>query len=97
MTRHKFAVGQIVDFDSRLMPAPRPSGPFEVMRVLPAEDIHSQTYRIKSKTEPFERNAKEYEIVAVASPAAEKVANWAQWLGADTAGRPKTARPVRSR
>ena len=65
MTRHKFAVGQIVDFDSRLMPMPRPSGPFEVTRVLPAEDIHSQTYRIKSKTEPFERNAKEYEIVAV--------------------------------
>ena len=51
---------------------PRPSGPFEVMRVLPAEDIHSQTYRIKSKTEPFERNAKEYEIVAVDSPAAER-------------------------
>ena len=97
MTRHKFAVGQIVDFDSKLMPMPRPSGPFEVTRVLPAEDIHSQTYRIKSKTEPFERNAKEYEIVAVESPAAEKGANWGQWLGADPMRRPKTSRPVRTR
>ena len=79
------------------MPMPRPSGPFEVTRVLPAEDIHSQTYRIKSKTEPFERNAKEYEIVAVNSPAAEKGANRAQWLDADPARRPKSSRPVRSR
>ena len=97
MTRHRFAVGQIVDFDSKLVPMPRPSGPFEVTRVLPAEDVHSQTYRIKSKTEPFERNAKEYEIVAVDSPAAEKEANGGHWLGADALRRPKPSRPNRSR
>ena len=30
-----------------------------------ADDVRSRTYRIKSKAEPFERSAKEYEIVAV--------------------------------
>jgi len=65
MTRHKFAIGQIVDFDTRVTPLPRPSGPYEVTRVLPAEDVRSRTYRIKSKAEAFERSAKEYEIVAV--------------------------------
>jgi hypothetical protein len=65
MTGHKFAIGQIVEFDARVTPLPRPSGPFEVTRVLPAEDVRSRTYRIKSKAEPFERSAKEYEIVSV--------------------------------
>jgi hypothetical protein len=71
MTRHKFAIGQIVDFDTKITPSPRPNGPYEVLRVLPAEDARTQTYRIKSKAEPFERSAKEYEIVAVGSPATE--------------------------
>jgi hypothetical protein len=66
MTRHKFAIGQIVEFDTPTAPTPRPRGPFEVTRVLPADDVRSQTYRIKSKAEPFERSVKEYEIVAVA-------------------------------
>jgi len=67
MVSHKFAVGQVVDFDRKLLPSLRSSGPYEVTRVLPAEDARSQTYRIKSKAEPFERSAKEYEIVAVQS------------------------------
>jgi hypothetical protein len=71
MIEHKFAVGQIVDFDRKLLPSPRPTGPYEVTRVLPAEDARSQTYRIKSKAEPFERSAKEYEIVAVEPAASE--------------------------
>ena len=65
MIRHKFAIGQIVDFDTRVTPTPRPVGPYEVTRVLPAEDVRSRAYRIKSKAEAFERTAKEYEIVAV--------------------------------
>ncbi len=65
MTRHKFAIGQLVDFDRRITAMPKPNGPYEVVRVLPAEDVRSQTYRIKSRTEPFERSANEYEIVAV--------------------------------
>ena len=69
MTRHKFAIGQIVDFDTRITPVPRASGPYQVVRVLPAEDLRSQTYRIKSKAEPFERSVKEYEILAIPQPA----------------------------
>ena len=97
MTRHKFAIGQFVDFDSRVTPMPRPSGPFEVVRVLPAEDSNSRTYRIKSKAEPFERSAKEYELVAVGSPSAEQGARMALWLGADPMRRLHAARPFRSR
>jgi hypothetical protein len=76
MTQHKYAIGQIVDFDTRVTRLPIPSGPFEVTRVLPAEDVRSQTYRIKSKAEPFERSAKEYEIVAVRSATSELTATF---------------------
>jgi hypothetical protein len=65
MSAHKFAIGQFVEFDRKLAPTPKPAGPYEVTRVLPAENAETQTYRIKSKAEPFERSAKEYEIVAV--------------------------------
>ena len=95
MIRHKFAIGQIVDFDARLTPASRPSGPFEVVRVLPAQDANSQTYQIKSKSEPFERSAKEYEIVAVDLPAVRT----GRELGAVAGLRSRCAasrRPVRS-
>ena len=83
MSRRKFAIGQMVDFDTRVAWMPKPSGPFEVVRVLPSEDANSQTYRIKSKSEPFERSVKEYEIVAADLPATERAANSGQWLGAD--------------
>ncbi|MFZ1962261.1 MAG: hypothetical protein WAU78_02110 [Roseiarcus sp.] len=83
MTRHKFAIGQIVDFDTRATPLPRPSGPYEVTRVLPAEDVRSRTYRIKSKAEPFERSAKEYEIVAVQPATSELTATFGGAAGAD--------------
>ena len=82
MTRHKFAIGQIVDFDTRVTPLPRPSGPYEVTRVLPAEDVRSRTYRIKSKAEPFERSAKEYEIIAVEPAAGETTGTFAAAPGA---------------
>ena len=65
MAEQKFAIGQLVDFDVRSSPARRPTGPYEVVRVLPLEDGSSRSYRIKSVAEPFERIAKEYEIVAV--------------------------------
>jgi hypothetical protein len=64
MALHKFSVGQIVDFDTTVAPKLKSRGPYQVMRVLPAEDVSSQRYHIKSKTEPFERAANEYEIVA---------------------------------
>jgi hypothetical protein len=64
MAQHKFAIGQLVDFDTRMAPMPKPNGPYEIIRVLPSDDATSRAYRIKSKAEAFERSAKEYEIVA---------------------------------
>ena len=59
MAHHKFKVGQLVDFaPSR----PATSGrPYEIVRLLPAEAGELQ-YRIKSKSEGFERVAKESEL-----------------------------------
>jgi hypothetical protein len=74
MIRHKFAVGQVVDFEARSAPLPRPNGPYEVVRVLPVEDNRPRAYRIKSAAEPFERSAIEHEIVSVGSPATERAA-----------------------
>ncbi len=65
MTQHKFAIGQLVDYDPKTGAAWKPSGPYEVVRVQPADDPQFRAYRIKSKAEPFERSAKEHEIVAV--------------------------------
>ena len=97
MTRHKFAIGQIVDFDTRITPMPRPGGPYQVVRILPAEDVRSQTYRIKSKAEPFERSAKEYEILAVGLPPTEGAATVAERPGADPMRRQRVSRPFLSR
>ena len=71
MAKPKFTIGQVVDYETPTAPAPRPSGPFEVTRVLPTDDGKSQAYRIKSKSEPFERSVKEYEITAVVRPPSE--------------------------
>jgi hypothetical protein len=66
MIGHKFVIGQIVDFDKSATPAPKPIGPYEVLRVQPADDVRLRAYLIKSKAEPFERSAREYEIVDAA-------------------------------
>ena len=65
MTQPKFAIGQFVDFDTKVTWMRKLSGPFEVVRVLPSDDVNARAYRIKSKSEPFERSVKEFEIVAV--------------------------------
>jgi hypothetical protein len=65
MTGQKFIVGQLVEFAPAAKPAPKPIGPYEVLRVQPADDVRLRAYRIKSKSEAFERSAKEYEIVAI--------------------------------
>jgi hypothetical protein len=65
MTGQKFTVGQLVEFDKNATPAVKPTGPYEVLRVQPADDVRLRAYRIKSKVEPFERSAREYEIVAI--------------------------------
>jgi hypothetical protein len=66
MTRPKFAIGQQVDFENRHSSARKPTGPYEITRVLPTEDGGSQCYRIKSPAEPFERIAREFELVEIA-------------------------------
>jgi hypothetical protein len=85
MNARKFAIGQIVDFDRKFSPSSRLTGPYEVTRVLPAEDARPQTYRIKSKAEPFERSAKEYEIVAVQPVASALTETFGAAGGADRA------------
>jgi hypothetical protein len=61
MARHKFKVGQLVDFAP-----PRPGVPvsgrqYEVTRLLPVEG-GELLYRVKSRAETFERIAKESEL-----------------------------------
>ena len=72
MSGPKFAIGQSVDFE-RTPLASRAKGPYEVIRVLPADGANSRIYRIKSKVEPFERTANEYDLVAVPAPPGEQL------------------------
>jgi len=62
---HKFVVGQAVDFGRQLRSMS--AGPYEVVSVPPVDGTDAPTYRVKSKTEPFTRVAKETELVAVGS------------------------------
>ena len=71
MSGPRFAIGQSVAFE-RTASTARANGPYEVIRVLPADGANSRTYRIKSKVEPFERTANEYDLVAVGAPLAER-------------------------
>jgi hypothetical protein len=87
---HKFVVGQAVDFNKRY---PWMSGgPYEVVRVLPADQDDSPTYRVKSQAEPFARSAKEADLVAIGLPTVGEPAP-VRW--ADLLSRPSG--PTRSR
>jgi hypothetical protein len=96
MTRHKFAIGQAVDFNRRLPAMSRPSGPYEVIGVLPVDEANSPTYRVKSKAEPFVRTAREIDLVAVGSAPCEQAAA-ALWPEADPVPGRQSPRPFRSR
>jgi len=61
MSRHKFKVGQLVNFISR----DGASGAYQVTQLLPPEGEVFQ-YRIKNVNEPHERLAKESELRSVA-------------------------------
>ena len=61
MARHKFKVGQTVDFAPSRLGAAASGRPYEIVRLLPAEAGELQ-YRVKSKSESFERVAKESEL-----------------------------------
>ncbi len=94
MTRHKFAIGQTVDFDRRVTSISRPTGPYEVVSVLPVDEANSPTYRVKSKAEPFARAARETDLVAVGLATSEQAAP-AMW--ADPVSGQRPPRPFRSR
>jgi len=61
MSRHKFKVGQLVNFISR----DGASGAYQVTQLLPPEGEMFQ-YRIKNVNEPHERVANESELRSVA-------------------------------
>jgi hypothetical protein len=95
MSRHKFAMGQAVYFDSRVVPSmSRPNGPYEVVRVLPVDEANSPTYRVKSKAEPFARTAREIDLVAVGLEPSEQTAG-ALWPEADPVSGRRPSRPFR--
>jgi hypothetical protein len=93
MTESKFALGQAVDFARGLQSISRPSGPYEIVSVLPADGADSASYRVKSQAEPFSRAVKETDLVAIALAAPNKQAAPAHWADA-MAGR--SPRPPRS-
>ena len=94
MIPHKFVIGQAVDFDWRLPSMSRPSGPYEVVSVLPVDEGNSPTYRVKSKAEPFARAAKETDLIAVGlAPSKQTPAT----LWADLVSGRRASPPVRSR
>jgi hypothetical protein len=61
MVRHKFKVGQVVDYSPNRMGLSASSRGYEIKRLLPREGV-DLLYRIKSPTETFERVAKEQDL-----------------------------------
>jgi hypothetical protein len=61
MTRHKFKVGQVVNYSPNRMSMSASSRGYEIKRLLPREGVEL-LYRIKSPTETFERVAREQDL-----------------------------------
>jgi hypothetical protein len=61
MSRHKFKVGQLVNYNPGRTGVPASSRQYTIVRLLPVEDSEFM-YRIKSVGEAFERVAKEREL-----------------------------------
>lgn len=66
MPKHKYKVGQAVDYSPGRWGVPTSSREYEVLRLLPFEG-GDLMYRIKSTAETFERVAKESELAVRAS------------------------------
>jgi hypothetical protein len=64
MAHHKFKVGQLVDFAPFRTGVATSGRQYEIVRLLPADSTDSGElqYRVKSKSETFERVAKESEL-----------------------------------
>jgi hypothetical protein len=61
MARHKFRIGQSVNFAPARPGTPTAGRQYEIVRLLPVESGQF-LYRVKSKGETFERVAKESEL-----------------------------------
>jgi hypothetical protein len=61
MPRHKFKVGQAVDFRPGRLDLRAPTGGYKIIKLLPSDGI-DLLYRIKCAGETFERVAKEREL-----------------------------------
>jgi hypothetical protein len=61
MAHHKFRIGQLVDFAPSRSGVPTSGRQYQILRLMPANAGELQ-YRVKSKSEPFERVAKESEL-----------------------------------
>jgi len=63
VARHKFNVGEVVDFSQRRLALPTLRGRYEIVRLLPSDGDGSQfQYRIKAPSESFERMAQESQL-----------------------------------
>ena len=61
MARHRFKVGESVDFRPARAGVPVATSTYEIIRLVPIEG-HEVKYRIKADTEPYERVAREHEL-----------------------------------
>jgi hypothetical protein len=92
MTHPKFAIGQAVDFARGLHSISRPSGPYEIVSVLPTDGGDSASYRVKSQAEPFSRAVRETDLVAIALATPNDQALPAHWADSVSGRRPPRAR-----
>jgi len=67
MARHRYKVGQAVDFTPGRWGPPASAREYKVLRLLPFEG-GDLLYRIKSSAETFERVAKESELTPLSKP-----------------------------
>jgi hypothetical protein len=61
MRRHKFSIGEVVDYTPGRQSRPLTARGYKVLRLLPPEGS-DLLYRIKSVDEAFERVVKEHEL-----------------------------------
>jgi len=61
MQRHKFKVGQSVQYAPDKLQTAAPPGQYKITRLLPSAG-RDQQYRIKNASEPYERIAQESQL-----------------------------------
>lgn len=61
MSQHRFRIGDIVDFINSHVVLPAPTAACEILRLLPTDGDDPQ-YRVKCRTESFERVVRESQL-----------------------------------